>query len=211
MKPLQIGRRRLSHVIWQVIDEKTGHINADLMRLVTEHHAKRDQAEHETGSIGLDDVLDLYKVAKFFQPKIIAEVGTYVGTSTMALLVGWPTAEVYTCDVSNSVDLSNEQIHQYHKKHSYEMFADMAEKGLKADLIYLDGRLSNQDVEPLSKIIHDRTVFVMDDFEGVEKGVTNAMMLESTGRMLVYPRDKKKTAMSIPLNSILQFSPQELI
>jgi hypothetical protein len=88
------------------------------------------------------------------------------------------------------------------------MFSDMAEKGAKVDLIYLDGRLSQQDVEPLNKIIHEKTVFVMDDFEGVEKGVVNAMMLESVGRVLIYPREGRKTAISIPL-TVLQIVPQE--
>lgn len=211
MKPLQIGRRRLSYLIWQVIDERVGHINVNFPKIIEDHHAKRDQADIETGSICLEDAVDLYKIVKCFKPKVIAEVGTYVGTSTMTMLVAVPESNVYTCDCSNSIDLGNEQIHQYHKKHSYEMFADMAEKGLKADLIYLDGRLSNQDVDPLLKIIHDKTIFVMDDFEGVEKGVTNSMMLESNNRALVYPREKRKTAFSIPFVTMLQFSPQEAI
>jgi hypothetical protein len=88
------------------------------------------------------------------------------------------------------------------------MFSDMAEKNAKVDLVYLDGRLSQQDVEPLNKIIHEKTVFVMDDFEGVEKGVVNAMMLESVGRVLIYPREGRKTAISIPL-TVLQIVPQE--
>ena len=91
---------------------------------------------------------------------------------------------------------------------SHEMFKELADKGVKIDLVYLDGRLGQQDVEPLNKIIHERTVFVMDDFECVEKGVANAMMLESTSRVLIYPREGRRTAMSIPL-SILQIVPQE--
>jgi hypothetical protein len=91
------------------------------------------------------------------------------------------------------------------------MFADMAEEGLKADLVYLDGRLSQQDEEPLNKILAPHTVFVLDDFEGIEKGVANAMMLESPGRVLIYPRHYGgKTAMSIPL-SLLQVVAQEAV
>ena len=89
------------------------------------------------------------------------------------------------------------------------MFKDIAERGAKVDLIYLDGRLSQQDVDPLNKIIHDKTVFVLDDFEGTEKGVANAMMLESPGRVLIYPREGRKTAMSIPF-TLLQIVPQEV-
>lgn len=211
MKPLQIGRRRLSQVIWQMIDERVGHINVNFAALIADHYAKKDQAETETGSISFDDAVDLYKIVNCFKPKIIAEVGTYVGTSTMTMLVAAPESNIYTCDCSNSIDLGNEQVHQYHKKHSHEMFADIAEKGLKVDLIYLDGRLSNQDAEPLLKIIYEKTIFVMDDFEGVEKGVANAMMFDSNNRALVYPREKRKTAISIPFVTMLQFSPQEAV
>lgn len=211
MKPIQIGRRRLSHIIWQVIDERVGHINVNFGAIIADHHAKKDQADIETGSINFEDAVDLYKIVNCFKPKVIAEVGTYVGTSTMTMLVAVPESTIYTCDCSNSIDLDNEQVHQYPKKHSYEMFADLAEKGIKVDLVYLDGRLGKQDIEPLLKIVHDKTIFVMDDFEGVEKGVTNSMMLESDNRALVYPREKKKTAISIPFTTMLQFSSQEAI
>ena len=211
MNPIVIGRRRLSHIIWQIIDERVGHLNVNFSKIIEDHHAKKDQADVKTGSIGFDDAVDLYKIVNCFKPRVIAEVGTYVGTSTMTMLVAVPESTIYTCDCSNSIDLDNEQIHQYKKKHSYEMFADLAEKNIKVDLIYLDGRLGKDDVEPLSKIIHDKTIFVMDDFEGVEKGVANSMMLESKSRALVYPREKRKTAISIPFVTMLQFSSQEAV
>jgi hypothetical protein len=91
---------------------------------------------------------------------------------------------------------------------SPDMFKDMANKEVKVDLVYLDGRLGQDDIEPLSKIIHDKTVFVMDDFEGTEKGVANAMMLESPNRVLIYPREGRRTAVSLPF-TMLQVVPQE--
>ena len=78
----------------------------------------------------------------------------------------------------------------------------MADKGVKADLVYLDGRLSEKDIEPLLKIIHGQTVFVLDDFEGTEKGVANALMLESPNAVLIYPRNGNKTAMVLPVGMI---------
>jgi ABC-type histidine transport system ATPase subunit len=90
------------------------------------------------------------------------------------------------------------------------MFKDLAEKGVGVDLIYLDGRLQQEDFQYFSKIIHDQTIFVFDDFEGVEKGVVNAMMLESPVRVLIYPKSGiRKTAVSLPLQ-MLQFAPQEM-
>jgi hypothetical protein len=74
--------------------------------------------------------------------------------------------------------------------------------------MYLDGRLQQSDLELFHKIVHDQTVFVFDDFEGIEKGVVNAMRLDGANRLLIYPREGRKTAVSLPL-TLLQFVPQE--
>ena len=49
---------------------------------------------------------------------------------------------------------------------------------------------------------HANTVFVLDDFEGTEKGVANALMLESPNAVLIYPRNGNKTAMVLPVGMI---------
>lgn len=215
MNPIQIGRKRLSEIVWGIIDERVGDFPFEkIEKIVEDQQALRKEADYNTGSLPAEDAFELYKVVKFFQPKVIAEVGTFIGVSTLVMdLATGTTAQIRTCDVSNGVELllypeQIKLIEQYLHTPSHEMFTDMAKEELKADLIYLDGRLSQQDVEPLNKIIHDKTVFVMDDFEGTEKGVANAMMLESPGRVLVYPREGRKTAMSIPM-TLLQIVPQE--
>jgi len=211
MNPIQIGRKRLSEIVWGIIDEKVGDYPCErIEKIVKDQQALRSQADYNTGSLPVDDAFELYKVVKFFQPKVIAEVGTFIGVSTMVMdLATETTAKIRTCDVSNRIDLSVfDNVEQYFHTPSHEMFEDIAKEEMKVDLVYLDGRLSQQDIEPLNKIIHDKTVFVMDDFEGIEKGVANAMMLESPGRVLVYPREGRKTAISIPL-TLLQIVPQE--
>jgi len=215
MNPIQIGRKRLSEIIWGIIDERVGDYPFEkIEKIVEDQQALREEADYNTGSLPAEDAFELYKVVKFFQPKVIAEVGTFIGVSTLVMdLATETTAQIRTCDVSNGIELllypdQIKLIEQYLHTPSHEMFADMAKEELKADLVYLDGRLTQQDVEPLNKIIHDKTVFVMDDFEGTEKGVANAMMLESPGRVLVYPREGRKTAISIPL-ILLQIVPQE--
>jgi hypothetical protein len=89
------------------------------------------------------------------------------------------------------------------------MFKDLAEKKIGVDLMYVDGRLQREDLDLFHKIIHDQTVFVFDDFEGTEKGVVNAMMLDGANRLLIYPREGRKTAVSLPF-TMLQFVPQEM-
>ncbi len=212
MNPIQIGRKRLSEIVWGIIDEKVGDFPYErIEKIIEEQQPLREQADYKTGSVPYDDAVELYKVVKFFQPKVIAEVGTFIGVSTLTMnLAMEQSVDIYTCDHSNDIHLGVLNIFHSPMRASHEMFAEMAEDELKADLIYLDGRLSQQDVEPLNKIIHDKTVFVLDDFEGVEKGVANAMMLESPGRVLIYPREGRKTAISLPL-TLLQIVPQEAV
>jgi predicted O-methyltransferase YrrM len=122
-----------------------------------------------------------------FKPKVVAEVGTYIGKSTLALVSSGAT--VYTCDHSNDIKLPF-KVNQYPMKGSTEMFEDMLKNKIKADLIFLDGRLTPRDIRLMAEIAHGNTVVLLDDFEGVEKGVANAQMFQYEGAMLVYPAEK---------------------
>lgn len=210
MNTVQIGRKRFSDIFWNIVDEKVSDYPYEIIeKIVEEQQELRAHAEYNTGSVPYDDAVELYKLVKFFQPNVIAEVGTFIGVSTMSMNLAMERlVDIYTCDHSNDINLDIPNIFQYPKQSSAQMFKDMAEKNVSVDLVYLDGRLQQEDFEPLSKIIHDQTVFVFDDFEGIEKGVVNAMMLEGPGRLLIYPREGRKTAVSIPV-SLLKLTPQE--
>lgn len=212
MNPIQIGRKRLSDIVWGIIGEEDGDEEISICEIVDGQQHLRAVADYKTGSLPVEDAIDLFLIVKHFQPKVIAEVGTFIGVSTRIMSEAVPGATIYTCDVSNNitVDKENILISQFPKTPSHEMFKFLADKERKVDLVYLDGRLGNDDVEPLSKIVHDKTVFVMDDFEGVEKGVINAMMIEAPNRVLIYPREGRKTAISIPF-TLLQIVPQEAV
>lgn len=212
MNTVQIGRERFSKFFWDIIDEKVGITWSMIDTIIDQQQKLRKQADYNTGSVGSEDAGDLYKLVKFFEPSVIAEVGTFIGVSTCTMREAVSSAQIYTCDSSNDITVSphDTKIEQYPRCTSIDMFTDLAEKGVKVDLIYLDGRLSQADAEPLSKIVHDKTVIILDDFEGIEKGVTNAMMLEAPSRVLIYPRDGKKTAVSLPIG-IIQLVPQEAV
>jgi hypothetical protein len=209
MNPIQIGRRRLSEIVWSIIDERVGDFPYEVIeKIIEDQQALREQADYNTGSVPYDDAVELYKITKFFDPRKVAEVGTFIGVSTKVMELACDPIYIYTCDHSNNINLGSEGIIQYPNKSSSEMFADLAEKQVKIDLVYLDGRLTEKDFEPLAKIVHTDTVFVLDDFEGVEKGVVNALMLESAARVLIYPREGRKTAISLPM-TMLRVVPQE--
>ncbi len=212
MNPVQIGRQRFSDIFWGIVDERVDDYPYEVIEKIVEEQQKlRSDADYNTGSLPYDDAVELYKLVKFFQPKVIAEVGTFIGISTRSMRLGKSSADIYTCDVSNRIQVSDNdtKLHQYPKTSSTDMFKDLAEKKVNVDLIYLDGRLQQDDFQYFPKIIHDQTIFVFDDFEGIEKGVINAMMLEGANRVLIYPREGRKTAVSLPF-TLLQFVPQEI-
>jgi predicted O-methyltransferase YrrM len=213
MNPVQIGRQRFSNIFWGIVDEKVDEYPYEkIENIVWEQQKLRQFADYNTGSVPYDDAVELYKLVKFFQPKVIAEVGTFIGVSTMAMHWAETCTSIYTCDISNNiVDMfkgMENTITYFPKTSSTEMFRQLAEKKVGVDLLYLDGRLQQEDFQYFPKIIHDQTIFVFDDFEGIEKGVVNAMRLDGANRLLIYPREGRKTAVSLPL-TLLQFVPQE--
>jgi predicted O-methyltransferase YrrM len=211
MNSLQIGRRRFSELFWNIVDEKVeNYPHTTITDVISTQQSLRVDADYNTGSLGYDDAIELYKLVRFFAPTVIAEVGTFIGVSTTVMSFAAPLKKIYTCDMLNHITLDiHRDVIQYHKQTSTQMFKDLAEREVKVDLVYLDGRLSPDDFEPLSKITHDKTVFVLDDFEGIEKGIANALMLEHPSRVLIYPRADNKTAVSMPVG-LIQLVPQEM-
>lgn len=210
MTPININRKTLSELVWKQIEGR-GRGLGELFRKLDE---LRDEADYDTGSLNEGDVQDLQDVVFHFRPTVVAEVGTFIGRSTMAIAHSMDEGgTIYTCDVSNDIKLpevTGGKIVQYPKTSSATMFADLVENlNVFVDMFYIDGRLSPCDIGFIQKLIHNKTVFVLDDFEGVEKGVGNAMLLMQhlTGYALIYPRYTGKTAILIPA-TLLQFTAQ---
>ena len=134
-KNLQVGRQRFSDLFWDIIGEENGDEEIAICKIVEEQQHLREQADYKTGSVPVEDAIDLFLIVKYFQPKVIAEVGTFIGVSTMVMdLATGTTAQIRTCDVSNRIDLPVfDNVEQYFHTPSHEMFKDMAEEGLKVD------------------------------------------------------------------------------
>ena len=213
MNPITIDRVMLSEMVWRRLRSKS--ING-LGGLFDELDGLRDRADYNTGSLDRQDIADLQEIVSHFQPVTVAEVGTFIGRSTAAMAkVMQDGGMIHTCDVSNDIKLpllSNAVgVCQYPKQTSTQMFQSLVGSGTRVDLFYIDGRLAADDVQLIKKLMHDRTVFVADDFVGIEKGVANAMnLLAGLGApfyTLIYPRLMRKTAMLVP-NTLLQFTAQ---
>jgi predicted O-methyltransferase YrrM len=209
MNPITIPREAFSTLIWQRLNSPTRSLgklfdSLDLLRL---------DADYNTGSIDHQDAKDLQQIVGHFQPEVIAEVGTFIGRSTTTMAQAMPEGgTIYTCDMNNDIklpEIPGRTIVQYPKKSSTEMFETFISRKVCVDLFYIDGRLNSKDYALILDLMHDATVFVLDDFEGIEKGVVNAMglMRHLRNYALVYPRNYGKTAMMLP-PKLVQFTAQ---
>ena len=153
----------------------------------------------ETGSMSLEATKLLWLLGRYFSPTVIIEVGTYIGRSTAALYMGAkPVIEkLYTCDATfDAWDpghlASAGEIEYFGKTTSTQMLEHLASRGVKADLFFLDGRLQDADLNLLQSVAHNKTVFLLDDFEGLEKGIINAIKLRDLYPNLILIRPNAK-------------------
>lgn len=223
MTPIRINRAALSRAFWDIVLDHAQEGRRDTLLEFTAE-CEKFSPQKPTGSINADSVWALYALANYFKPQTIIEVGTYVGRSTIALAEGQRDGyvtepEIYTCDATNHCDLStltafatNEvQVEQFKFQTSTHMFSTLAERGVVADWVHLDGRLVEPDFPHLKKLIHDNTIFSLDDFEFDQKGMGNAkallLMLRMPFYAVIYPAPGTTTAVILP-RSLLHFTEQ---
>ena len=208
---LQIGRDRFSKVAWEIMDEKLQDSpHEKIESIIYNQNRMRVEANYNTGSLSYSDALDLYTIISYFKPRVVAEVGTFIGVSTHVIYEACKgEVDIHTCDYSNDIKIVLPLINQYPLTPSSVMFEKMRLKGITPDLVYLDGRLTKDDLREVGTEKYSDTVFVLDDFEGTEKGVANALLLERSNTTLIYPRNGNKTAILIPYSRI-EFVRQEM-
>jgi predicted O-methyltransferase YrrM len=132
----------------------------------------------------------LFCLAHFYEPKTVCEIGTYRGRSATALALGMESGKLWTCDKDNDwlVPSPNQvQIIQHRKMGSTSMLSEMKEL---IDLFFFDGRVQVDDVPHIKRLSHKNTVYVFDDFEGLEKGVHNALKLNDPSKILITQNDR---------------------
>lgn len=235
MNPIRISRRHLSDAVWSRLFESSSFRLLEkkqaFFALMSSLDALRPAAGPSTGSITAASAWVLYSLALTLAPRCLLEVGTYIGKSAFALLEGagdaGGPAELHTCDQTHALVLPaprSGRLVQYPLKSSAEMFRELArrEPAPRFELIHLDGYLPTEDFPLLAPLCDARTVVVLDDFEGLEKGVANAHRLRENGpwrnHLVVYPpsesslrrfgfSDHSTMALLVP-RELLQLTPQ---
>ena len=191
MNTINLSVRIISEIFWKIIfseDELiTSSIKTKLFDDLINLEKLRGQADYNTGSIGLTQAYSLYLFLKHFKPEKIIEVGTFIGRSTLSMANAVDTysdiGEIHTCDMSNNILLpwkGKTNIKQYPNTKSLEMLKEL---NGEFDLIFLDGRISDEELELLENLISQKTIIILDDFEGMEKGVMNLTKLRKLQKL----------------------------
>jgi hypothetical protein len=180
---INISRRKLSRAIWETLFE-----GLDDLPWSTLNDLENLDPDRKTGTTVNASLVALWAVVRYFRPKTVVEIGTYIGKSTFVLSRNG--AMVHTCDRDHDFKLPiYASIKQYHMG-STEMLETLT---TPIDLLHIDGRVQEADKAHLERLCHADTIITLDDFEGVEKGVWNAMQLNVKDRILVYPPERQLT------------------
>ena len=188
---INISFKYFSEIFWRRIFENQDYWQYEkemLFKKLNELENLRRQATYNTGSINPLASWALYCLARFFKPKNVIEVGTFIGKSTLSIATAVETekiagASIHTCDQSNDIDIPNDtdcEIIQYKKSTSLDMLKKIPFKKNSCSFIHIDGRISKNDIELIETLASSDSIIVLDDFEGNEKGVANYDMLSQS-------------------------------
>lgn len=193
---LRLNPSTLSAAFGQQLLEGATHIKpkfeSELLPLISSRLLDLSLQRANSGSIGIGSALSLVLATQKRAPKLIAEVGTYIGNSAAAM--GFGTAlsgqavQLITCDMNPctqepfaGLQLPAGSKAQVVQGSSTQMFEFLVSKGVQLDMLHLDGRLMKNDLPLLGKLLNQDTLIALDDCEGDEKGHMNLDLLRRTG------------------------------
>ena len=189
MKKLWLSEKMVSRAFWQELRSSVlvDQAKSDADEICSITAPVVDDFLSIAGSIGKESSILLWLLTKYFSPRVVAEVGTYIGRSTLSIACGGKDSieRLFTCDGTfDCLDLrklalslkglsSNlkENLTYFGKTMSHVMFQKIIQDSLKVDMLFIDGRLAQEDLGMLSSLMAEDCIIVLDDFEGVEKGL----------------------------------------
>lgn len=193
---LRLNPSTLSTALGQQLLDGAAHIKprfeAELLPLIFSRLLDPTLQRINSGSIGIGSALSLVMAAQKKAPKLIAEVGTYIGNSAAAMGFGaalsGQAVQLITCDIHPctqqpfaGLNLPEGSKAQVVQGSSTQMFEFLVSKSAQLDMLHLDGRLRKDDLALLGKLLKPDTLIALDDCEGDEKGHMNLDLLRRAG------------------------------
>ncbi len=159
-----------------LLQPHAGQAVLDVAALAREAEQRRSKAMYNTGTVPEETAILLRLMAQWFKPKVVVEIGTFIGTSTMAMATA-VDCTVHTCDRSNDCLPSSEKVRTHPGWSSTQLLQSLVDAQESVDLFFFDGRLVPEDLPLIERLSHPQTVFAFDDCNGNEKGVKNVSLV----------------------------------
>ncbi len=155
---------------------------AEIVLLEAEPRRALARRNPKPGTISIAAALYLRALCVRFGVKVVAEIGTFIGTSALTMRAAG--AEVYTCDRDNDCLPSSPGLTTFPYQGSTEMLEALVARGLKVDLFFFDGKIEPADLALIRKLSTPRTIYAFDDYlqtaRETGKGVKNVGRLDFT-------------------------------
>lgn len=185
---------------------------ADVRQLAVEAEPRRQRADYDTGSITEKEAYLLRALVEYLHSRIVIEIGTFIGASTMAMATGLSVLAVFTCDYSNDCLPAIYPVHTYPRQTSTQMLRDLRARQVTADLCFFDGVINAADVTLLKHVTHKGTVYAFHDYNYgpklrksgwttvPRKGIGNVNLLKPrlSRHVLVDPLPETTLALLVP-------------
>jgi predicted O-methyltransferase YrrM len=233
MFSIPLSAQSLGSIIWRYLLVSIEHEllsgTARLACAMEECEQTRTLMSKKTGSISFSSSVILYSIVRTLKPNSIFELGTFIGNSTVSMALAMEhngSGMIYTCDGDNGYHvppIAKTKIYPYPRTNSLDALQDVSKREKTIDLFFLDGRITHKDAELIARLANECSIIVLDDFEGMEKGVCNLMLLRSisafSNYVLIHPpslsllgdfglRSTTALAMLLP-RSALRFTAQD--
>lgn len=135
-------------------------------------------------SISLEDARLLYLLVLTHKPKVIFEIGTWIGTSSMvmaeAMRASGHLGRIYTCDAEDHYAIDNSYQDLIIPIVAYSDTAiNQVPTDTKIDFVFADGELTFKTIKGLKPKLIKNAIIATHDFElPAEKGVLNVCRMQ---------------------------------
>jgi len=125
----------------------------------------------------LADCLYLYLLIRHYKPKVVFEIGTWIGTSAAVMAEAIRkngSGKLYTCDINNIQIISDDykDIITYYNMHSDDTLDKLYKENIIIDFVFNDAHISKITVDKLKKVISKDIIFTTHDYKlPYDKGV----------------------------------------
>lgn len=136
----------------------------------------------EDRSVSLQDAWYIYLLIRHYKPKIVLEIGTWIGTITYIIGQAFEDMRydglIYTCDKRNVFKGPPSYI-KYYNCISTKLLKKLIKKHRKIDFCFADANLQKKDPKLIKSLFRNKVTFATHDYKlPNDKGVTNIMKMK---------------------------------